>query len=68
LNPAGPTKAPRGKRQFLVHIDASLIRSIKILALDRDVTASSLVQEALQRYLATAAASSPSIRKPEETP
>ena len=69
MNPAGPgTKAPRGKRQFLVHIDANLIRRIKILALDRDVTASSLVQEALQGYLATAAASSPSNRKPEETP
>jgi hypothetical protein len=69
LNPAGPsTKAPRGKRQFLVHIDANLIRRIKILALDRDVTASSLVQEALQGYLANAAASSPSNCKPEETP
>ena len=69
MNPAGPgTNAPRGKRQFLVHIDANLIRRIKILALDRNVTASSLVQEALQGYLATPAASSPSNRKPEETP
>jgi hypothetical protein len=69
LNPAeSGAKVLRGKRQFLVHIDANLIRRIKILALDRDVTASSLVQEALQGYLATAAAPSPSSRKPEETP
>jgi hypothetical protein len=68
LNAEGPVaNAPRDKRQFLVHIDANLIRRIKILALDRNVTASSLVQEALHGYLATAAASSPSHRKPEET-
>ena len=69
MNPKGPrANAPGGKRQFLVHIDATLIRRIKILALDRDVTASNLVQEALQVYLATAAASSPSSRKPEDKP
>jgi hypothetical protein len=55
LNPERPAKAPCGKRQFLVHIDARVIRRIKILALDRNVTASSLVQEALLAYLATAA-------------
>ena len=69
MNPERPgAKAPRGKRQFLVHIDADLIRRIKILALDRNVTASSLVQEALLAYLATAAASAPSNRQPEDKP
>jgi hypothetical protein len=69
LDPERPgAKAPRGKRQFLVHIDADLIRRIKILALDRNVTASSLVQEALRAYLATAAASSPSSRQREGKP
>ena len=69
MDPERPgEKAPRGKRQFLVHIDANLIRRIKILALDRNVTASSLVQEALLAYLATAAASSPSSRQPEDKP
>ena len=66
MNPAA--KAPRGKRQFLVHIDADLIRRIKILALDRNVTASSLVQEALLAYLATSAASPPSNRQREGKP
>jgi len=40
------------KRQFLVHLDADLIRRIKILAINRKVTASSLVQAALLDYLA----------------
>jgi len=47
-----PDKAPGNKRQFLVHIDANLIRRIKILAIDRNVTASSLVEEAMLGYLA----------------
>ncbi|HXA26223.1 MAG TPA: CopG family transcriptional regulator [Acetobacteraceae bacterium] len=46
------TKTVRGKRQFLVHLDATLIRRIKILAIDRNVSASSLVQEALLAFLA----------------
>jgi hypothetical protein len=46
------TKATREKRQFLVHLDANLIRRIKILAIDRNVSASSLVQEALLAFLA----------------
>jgi hypothetical protein len=49
-------KATSRKRQFLVHIDANLIRRIKILAIDRDVTASSLVEEAMLIYLAAAKA------------
>jgi predicted transcriptional regulator len=44
--------APASKRQFLVHLDADLIRRIKILAINRKVTASSLVQAALLDYLA----------------
>ncbi|HET7883921.1 MAG TPA: hypothetical protein VFL55_23745 [Acetobacteraceae bacterium] len=49
-----PDKAAAKKRQFLVHIDANLIRRIKILAIDRNVTASSLVEEAMLGYLAAA--------------
>jgi Ribbon-helix-helix protein, copG family len=56
------TKPILGKRQFLVHLDASLIRRIKILAIDRNVSASSLVQEALLAYLAAAGNSNPSPR------
>lgn len=41
-----------GKRQFLVHIDSTLIRRVKILALDRGVSASSLVQQSLEEFLA----------------
>lgn len=36
------------KRQFLVVIDAEVIRRTKILAIERRVTASSLVQRALE--------------------
>jgi len=43
------------RRQFLVQLDAGLIRRIKILAIDRNVSASSLVQEALLAFLAAAA-------------
>jgi hypothetical protein len=56
---AKPTAAARlGKRQFLVHLDASLIRRIKVLAIDRNVSASSLVQEALLAYLPAASGAS----------
>jgi hypothetical protein len=61
------TEAPRGKRQFLVLLDANLIRRIKILAIDRNVSASSLVQEALLVFLA-AAGSSPPPCEPGDTP
>ena len=44
-------EAAGAKRQFLVHIDADLIRRIKILAIERDVTASSLVQQAVADFL-----------------
>jgi hypothetical protein len=52
-----------GKRQFLVHLDANLIRRVKILAIDRNVSASSLVQEALLAFLGAAGNSDPSPRK-----
>ncbi len=39
------------RRRFLVHIDADLIRRVKILAIDRGVSASSLVQQALTEFL-----------------
>lgn len=53
-----PATNGREKRQFLVHIDANLIRRVKILAIERNVSASSLVQEALLIYLATRGAAS----------
>ena len=44
--PEGPSR-----KQFLVHIDADVIRRVKILAIDRGVSASSLVQEAIVEFL-----------------
>jgi hypothetical protein len=41
----------RATRQFLVHIDIDLIRRVKISAINQDVTASKIVQEALISYL-----------------
>jgi hypothetical protein len=58
------TNHVHGKRQFLVHLDASLIRRIKILAINRNVSASSLVQEALLVFLAAAGSSHQPPRKP----
>lgn len=40
------------RKQFLVHIDPDLIRRVKILAIHRQVSASSLVQEAIIELLA----------------
>jgi hypothetical protein len=48
---AGSPEAAIEKRQFLVHIDADLIRRIKILAIDRSVTASGRVQQAIIEFL-----------------
>ncbi|WP_149536632.1 ribbon-helix-helix domain-containing protein [Siccirubricoccus phaeus] len=39
------------RRQFLVVIDAEIIRRTKILAIERGVSASSLVQQALAEFL-----------------
>jgi hypothetical protein len=43
--------APRVTRQFLVHLDAELIRRVKISAIDRNITASKIVHEALVTFL-----------------
>ena len=40
-----------GRRQFLVHLDADIIRRVKILAIERGVSASSLVSEAMTEFL-----------------
>jgi hypothetical protein len=50
---------PRVTRQFLVHIDATLIRRVKILAIDRNISASKVVQEALIAFVANAGAMVP---------
>jgi hypothetical protein len=55
----------QAKRQFLVQLDAGLIRRIKILAIDRNVSASSLVQEALLAFLAGAGADTAEAAPPE---
>nr|WP_294563057.1 CopG family transcriptional regulator [uncultured Rhodopila sp.] len=39
------------RKQFLVHIDADVIRRVKILAIDRGVSASSVVQQAIVEFL-----------------
>jgi hypothetical protein len=41
----------RATRQFLVHIDIDLIRRVKISAINQNVTASKIVQDALISYL-----------------
>jgi hypothetical protein len=53
------------KRQFLVHLDAELIRRIKIMAINRKVTASSIVQAALLDFLAAQAAAPSRKEDPE---
>ena len=56
------------KRQFLVQLDPDLIRRIKILAIDRNVSASSLVQQALVVFLASEAGKSPPTGPTETAP
>lgn len=48
---AGTDGSPPEKRQFLVVIDAEIIRRTKILAIERGVTASAVVQQALVDFL-----------------
>jgi hypothetical protein len=45
------TTSQRMTRQFLVHLDERLIRRVKILAIERGVSASSLVGMALTAFL-----------------
>jgi predicted transcriptional regulator len=62
--------APEGtaeKRQFLVHIDADLIRRIKIMAIERSTTASSLVQAAVAEFLSRQGPPPPSASHSEES-
>jgi hypothetical protein len=56
------------KRQFLVHIDADLIRRTKILAIERHVTASSLVQIAVAEFLSRHSSNLPSANHSEGIP
>lgn len=65
---AGSAEVTAEKRQFLVHIDADLIRRIKILAIDRSVTASSLVQQAITEFLSRAGQSQTGAGYWEEKP
>ena len=51
MNEAAAKAGASEKRQFLVHIDIDLIQRTKILAIERRVTASSLVQAALAEFL-----------------
>lgn len=40
-----------GRRQFLVYVDPALVKEVKRLALERDESASAVVEEALREYL-----------------
>jgi predicted transcriptional regulator len=46
-----PREKEPEKRQFLIQIDADLIRRTKIMAIERRVSASSLVQQAVEEFL-----------------
>jgi hypothetical protein len=39
------------RKQFLVHMDVDVIRRVKILAIERGVSASNLVQEVIVEFL-----------------
>lgn len=68
--PSGRTQAEErpDRRQFLVHIDADLIRRIKILAITRDSTASGLVEAALTEFLDRNSEASAPAAAPSEKP
>jgi hypothetical protein len=40
-----------GRRQFLVYLEPNLIKDVKKVALDREVTAFSIVEEAVREWL-----------------
>jgi predicted transcriptional regulator len=40
-----------GRRQFLVYVDPALVKEVKRLALERDESASAVVEEAIREYL-----------------
>lgn len=63
-----PAEGTLARRQFLVHIDADLIRRTKILAIERGVTASSLVQQAVADFLLRHGALPPSAAHSEDKP
>lgn len=42
-----------GKRQFLVYLEPEIIRDVKMMAAERDTSASQLVGEALSNWLRT---------------
>jgi hypothetical protein len=44
-------EVPPPKRQFLIHLEFDLIRRTKILAIQREVSASSLVRAAVLEFL-----------------
>lgn len=51
LDDSNPPGGAPLRKQFLVHIEADLIRFTKILALEQGVSASSIVQQALVELL-----------------
>jgi predicted HicB family RNase H-like nuclease len=61
-----PTQEHATKRQFLVHLDAQLIRRIKIRAINQNVSASSLVEDALRAFLDAAARARPPAQGSED--
>jgi hypothetical protein len=48
----GRIPAPGDKRQFLVSMDAAVIRAIKTAAIDGETTASLIMEEAATQWLA----------------
>jgi len=45
-------RPPSGsKRQFLIHMDPEVIKGVKLAGIEREVTASSLVERAVKEWL-----------------
>ena len=47
----GRRETKDGKRQFLVYLDPEIIKQVKLLAVERETSASQLVGEALTAWL-----------------